>query len=64
MDERKERGRNGGKGFQREKRIQKHEVEETRRKKDDEFHSQISLRNEYNTKYVQAKLPGSVSRSS
>ncbi len=53
-----------GKDSKEKKRIQKHEVEETRRKKDDEFHSQISLRNEYNTKYVQAKLPGSVSRSS
>ena len=33
----------------------KHEVEGTRRKKDDEFRSEISLRNEYNTKYNMCK---------
>lgn len=33
----------------------KHEVEETRRKKDDEFRNEISLRNEYNTKYNMCK---------
>lgn len=58
MGERKREEGVKGKDSKAKKRIQNGEVEEMRRKQNDEFRSQISLRNEYNTNMCKPSFQG------